>query len=143
MYSVPVGTSSTKVLLQFRRELTSPTGAPPLHYGFSAQVQLYTSTFNLPEVTFFCSSAILWPVLCSFILHHCFYCGVPSTSNSTPYGRKFTSHLCQIKSKPLTFHKGVHPFCSIEQKFIALDWFLHGNANRFSFPLPSLYCGPY
>ena len=54
VYSVPVGTSSTKVLLQLRRELRSPTGAPSLHCGFSAQVQLYTSTFNPPQVTFLC-----------------------------------------------------------------------------------------
>ena len=69
---------------------------------------------------FFACSAILWPVLCSLIVHHCFYCWVPSTSKSILYGRKFTSHLCQIKSKPLTSHKGGHPFRSIEQKFIAL-----------------------
>ena len=87
---------------------------------------------------FFARSAILWPVMCSLMVHHCFYCCVPSTSNGTLCVRKFTSQLCQIKSKPMTSHKGVNLFCTIEQKFIVLDRFPQGNSNRFSFPLPSL-----
>ena len=82
-----------------------------------------------------------YTVFCHIAPLHCFYCWVPSTSNSILCGQKFTSHLCQIKSKPLTSHKGVHPFSTIEQKFIVLDWFPQGNANRFSSPLPSLYWG--